>query len=380
VADMKMINQMNQYIESQNGEALGLLKELGKIPAPSYHEEKRAEFCMNWLKEQGAKKVWIDEAKNVICEIDCDQSEDIVVFMAHTDIVFPDEETLPLRQDGNKLYAPGIGDDTANLVHLLMAAKYILTHQIAMKKKVLIVANSCEEGLGNLEGCKAIFKKFGDRISEFFSFDGYLSQCTSVPVGSYRYKITVKGEGGHSYLDFGNENAISTMAAVIVALDQIELPSEDKTTFNVGVIQGGSTVNSIPQDASLLYEYRSPSQRCLMEMERKFNEVITSFKDVGKAVSVEILGIRPGRGQLDEEKFKVWTEANIAIIKKYYDGEMDVRPYSTDANIPLSMGIYANTIGTVVGGDAHKREEWIDIKSIPTGMSIVLDIVMKYAK
>src|SRR5699024_8431806 len=174
--------------------------------APTRHEERRAEFCKAWFTEQGADEVWIDKQKNTICAVDCDKYEDIVVFMAHTDVVFDDQTELPMQRQGNKLFAPGIGDDTANLVNLMMSAKYILREKKKLKKGILFVANSCEEGLGNLDGCKAIFDNFGDRIKEFYSFDGYMSQCTSVPVGSYRYRISVKEDGGHSYLDFGKKN------------------------------------------------------------------------------------------------------------------------------------------------------------------------------
>lgn len=371
---------INDYVNAHIQEAIELLEKLGKIPAPSYHEERRSEFCSKWFKDQGAEAVWIDEMKNVICAIECDKYDEIVVFMAHMDIVFPDIEELPLRREGNKLYAPGIGDDTANLVNLMMATKYILNNKIPMKKGVLFIANSCEEGLGNLEGCKEIFKKFGDRITEFYSFDGYVSQCTSIPVGSYRYKISVKGEGGHSYLDFGRENAIQIMASLIQDLYKIEIPKAEKTTYNVGYIEGGSTVNSIPQEASILYEYRSPSQKCLDDMAHKFNTVLSNFKNAGKMITSEVLGIRPGKGEINEALLKSWTEKNINIIKKYYDGPMDLQPYSTDANVPLSRGVLANTIGTIVGGEAHKREEWVDLNSIPAGMRIVLDLVLQYAE
>lgn len=149
------------YVLEHTSEAEHLLVELGKIPAPSHQEG-------------------------------------LVAFMAHTDIVFPDQDTLQMRLEGRKLYAPGIGDDTANLVNLLMAAKYLLKYEPDLKMGFLIIANSCEEGLGNLEGSKEIFRVYGDRIKVSYSFDCYLSQCISTAVGSYRYKITAKTAGGHS--------------------------------------------------------------------------------------------------------------------------------------------------------------------------------------
>ena len=202
--------------------------------------------------------------------------------------------------------------------------------------------------------------------------------CTSVPVGSYRYKISVHEDGGHSYLDFGKDNAIYTMVSLIQDLYNITVPTEEKTTFNVGHIQGGSTVNSIAEKATILYEYRSSSQKCLSIMEEKFHQIISNFEKRGKKISIDTLGIRPGKGEFDEKNFKQWTEKNIDIIKRYYDGPIDQRPFSTDANIPLSRGILANTIGTIIGSGAHTREEWVDLNSIPNGMSIALSLLLQY--
>ena len=130
-----------------------------------------------------------------------------MVLMAHTDVVFDDMEELPMTRDGNILYAPGIGDDTANLVNLMMGAAFLTEHADELKTGIMVVANSCEEGLGNLKGCKEIFKNYGSRIKAFYSFDCYLSACIYTPVGSHRYQIQVQTEGGHSYRDFGRDNA-----------------------------------------------------------------------------------------------------------------------------------------------------------------------------
>ena len=367
-----------RFAEQHKEEAVVLLEELGKIPAPSHREEKRVEFCKNWFWKKGCKDVWIDEAKNVICQFACDKYEDIVVLMAHTDVVFDDMEELPMTRKGNILYAPGIGDDTANLVNLMMGAAFLAEHADELKTGIMVVANSCEEGLGNLKGCKEIFKNYGSQIKACYSFDCYLSACVHTPVGSHRYQIRVQTEGGHSYRNFGRDNAIYIAAQIINELYQIEPPAEETTTYNVGTITGGTTVNSIPQEAVLLYEYRSSSEKCLKEMEAKFWQVIEKFRRQGKQIHVEILGIRPGAGTYDRTELESWTESNAACIREFYDGEIDFSPASTDANIPLSIGVPANTIGTVRGGGAHTREEWVDLDSLPTGMEIVLGILAQY--
>lgn len=370
--------ELRQYVDAHFDETIELLKTLGKIPAPSHHEDMRAQFCRDWFVNQGAQQVDIDEAKNVICTIVGDKKDEYVVIMAHMDVVFPDMEELPMREVDGKLYAPGIGDDTANLVNLMMTVKYLLEKKVKPHQTLLFVANSCEEGLGNLKGSKQILKCYGREIQEWISFDCNLGECVDRAVGSYRYQVTVRTQGGHSYGDFGRDNSIAVLADMIHDLYQIEPPTREKTTYNVGVIEGGSTVNSIAQKASMLYEFRSADQSCLKEMEEKFQTVIDMYREKGYDVEVEIIGIRPGSGSVNPVRLKALTDANVAVIKACYDGEVDVRPSSTDANIPLSVGIPANTFGTVTGALEHTREEWIEIESMRSGMLVALMTAMRY--
>lgn len=356
-------------------EALDLLKTLGQIPAPSHQEDLRTTFCRDWFLSQGATDVTIDQAKNVICKLG-PQDGDLIVFSAHTDIVFPDLEPLPMHEAGKKLYAPGIGDDTANLVNLMMSAKYLLTHNITPRCGLLLVANSCEEGLGNLDGTKQLFADYASQIKFYYSFDGYTPQCCSSAVGSYRYRITCKTRGGHSYLNFGEPNAIEILCQLVERLYQIQPPSEVKTTYNVGRMEGGTTVNTIPQEASILYEFRSTSQECLKQMEQYFHAAVEAYHCAGVQLTVELLGIRPGNGPLDLTALQQFTSRNADVISAFYAGELDFAAYSTDSNVPLSLGIPANTIGTVRGAGAHTREEWVDLESIQDGLKIALSLVL----
>lgn len=294
--NQKIKSLVEQYAVECADEQEALLRELGKIPAPSHQEDQRTSFCRDWFLAHGAQDVTIDKAKNVICKYKCDTNSDLIVFMAHTDIVFPDLEQLPIKEEGRRLYAPGIGDNTSNLVNLMMACKYLLRNNIRTNCGFLIVANACEEGLGNLDGCKEIIKTYGERIKCFYSFDGYMGQCCSEAVGSYRYLVTVKTQGGHSYLDFGKANAIEILCRLVEGLYKIQIPAKG-TTYNVGRIEGGTTVNSLAQEASMLYEFRSPSQACLEDMEYKFNRAVDACRNRGGEITVELLGIRPGKGR-----------------------------------------------------------------------------------
>ena len=373
----KMI--IEEYAASQTQTAETLLMELGKIPAPSHREDKRAVFCRDWLLSQGAEDVTIDAAKNVVCKIGVKKDTNLIVFMAHMDIVFPDLEPLTMKQEGRRLYAPGIGDDTANLVNLLMAAKFLLQNKPKMNTGFLIVANACEEGLGNLDGCKEIFRTYGSQIRAFYSFDGSLSNCTCEAVGSYRYKITVKTAGGHSWSDFGTPNAIEILCRLVERLYRVQVPTEARTTYNVGYIQGGTTVNSIAQEASVLYEFRSTSQKCLKIMQQNFDDILEDM--IGAfTIETELMGVRPGNGDISAEALKAFTEKNAEIIQMFCPGEIDYNAASTDSNIPLSLGISANTIGTIAGKNAHTREEWVDLDSIPTGMKIALGLMLQYTE
>lgn len=356
------------------------LTTLGKIPAPSHQEDKRAAFCKEYMKSLGAANVRIDEAKNVICEINCEGKDQVVVFAAHTDIVFPDLDELPMTIDGDRIAAPGIGDDTGNLANLMMGLKYILETPGSCPYGLVIVANSCEEGLGNLDGTRQIVKTYGDRIRAFISFDGYAPQCCSRAVGSHRYQITIRAQGGHSYANFGNSSAIKFAADVIQRLYTQELPGGDKTTFNIGTIEGGTTVNTIPEKCVLLYEFRSESQDNLTFMTDQLESVINEFKAEGMDISLETLGIRPGNRAVPPEGIGEMTAKHAEILSRYLEGPLDFSAYSTDANIPLSLGIPSNTIGTIHGGGAHTYDEWIDFSFQETGMKIVISLLKEFWK
>lgn len=364
-----------QFATEHRQEQRELLYALGRLPAPTRQEDLRAAFCRDWLMSQGARDVTIDGAKNVVCRLGCMPGRELVVFAAHTDIVFPDLDPLPLREEGGRLYAPGIGDDTANLVNLLVAAKHLIAHESELRCGVLIVANACEEGLGNLDGTRTLFAAYGARIRAFYSFDIYMPLCCCTAVGSARYRISCRTAGGHSYADFGSPNAIQLLCGLVEELYAIQPPTRARTTFNVGRIEGGTTVNSIAQSAWMLYEYRSTSQDCMKEMEQKFHAALAHWQDRGGQFTVELLGVRPGSGPVDADALRRLTEQSDDIIRTFTGCEPEHTPNSTDSNIPLSLGIPANTIGTVSGGLAHTRQEWVDLNSLPTGLKIAVALM-----
>ncbi len=382
---MVLTKEILEHIEASSQEALDLLMELGKIPAPSNYEEKRAAFCKNWLEKQGAKGVHIDEALNVVYPVGNVDDGPLVVFMAHTDVVFPDTEELPMRVEDGKLYCPGIGDDTIHLVAMLMAAKYIAQNNLVPQNVgMLLVANAGEEGLGNLKGCKKIFEKYGDRVTEFVTFDGPFGpnatagKIATVAVGSKRYKIEIETEGGHSYSKFGNRNAIAYLASLIDTLYNIKVPTRGKTTFNVGLISGGTSVNTIAQHAEMLYEFRSDNREDLAEMEEHFNAAIAFYATKGIKVTTTIVGSRPCGIEVDTDRHNALINRAQTAVEKYFGFIPVTGSASTDCNIPLSMGIPSAEVSCGRGGGAHTREEFIEIDSQVPGIKLAFELILHH--
>lgn len=377
------------YIDAHAQEARELLITLAQIPSPSNHEEKRAEFCRKWLEGQGAKGVFVDEALNVVYPIGVTEDNPVVVFMAHTDVVFPDTDPLPLKIEDGKICCPGVGDDTANLVCLMMIAKYLTETGEAEKLKeaaaagtsphgLVLVCNSGEEGLGNLKGSRKICETYGKRIREFYSFDGTLSSMATRAVGSKRLKISVRTVGGHSYGSFGNPNAIAQLSELIYDLYKIQVPSEGKTTYNVGMISGGTSVNTIAQYAQMLYEFRSDSREGLAYMEQKFDSIIAEKKQQGMDIQIEIVGLRPCEGDVDLTVREKMIRLASDTILEYTGKAPDQGPGSTDCNIPLSLGIPSLCLGTYEGSGAHTREEYVVMDSLMPGYKVGFQMVLSY--
>lgn len=377
---MELSKDILQYLEDSIEETHALLETISRIPAPSHHEEKRAEFCKKWLEEQGAEGVYIDEALNVLYPVNCENRDDIVVFMAHTDVVFPDTEPLPFSKDDEYFYAPGVGDDTVCLTMMLMVIKYIIKNGIKPNRGILFVANSCEEGLGNLKGIRQIMQDFEGRIKEVYTFDGGYKHIVDVCVGSHRYNVKVMTEGGHSYNAFGNKNAIHYLSQLVCHLYNQELPNtpENKTTFNVGGIEGGTSVNTIAQEATMLYEYRSDLAANLEFMKASFEKEVEKIRAMGVEVTVEVLGIRPCSGEVDWDVHEKMAQKAIAIQQKHSGYECSRDSGSTDANMPMSLGVPSICVGTYEGSGAHTRGEKVLIKSIPVGLKITAELILDY--
>ena len=371
------------YLENSHQEMLDLLEELCQIPAPSGKEELRAEFCKNWFIKNGAPEVYIDDALNVVVPYGCKNSNDIVVFAAHTDVVFPDTTTLPLIKDGDIWRCPGISDDTACLILMMMVAKYVFQNNLKSDKGILFVANSCEEGLGNLKGTRQIMKDYDGRITEFYTFDGGYQTVVNKCVGSHRYELNFTSKGGHSFGAFGNTNAIAVMSELITELYKCQVPvnGSSKTTYNVGIVEGGTSVNTIAQNAKMLFEYRSDDKECLAKMQDFFEKTVNEAKSKTDCkIEVNLVGDRPCGGKVDEEKVNQMTNDIVEICQKYSGIPCRIKTASTDCNIPMSLGIPAVCVGNYRAVGAHTREEYLYISSLPIGYKITAEVILRFFK
>lgn len=365
-----------EFIELNKADMYKTLKELAIIPAPSGHEEKRAEYCLEKLNSFGCSGAYIDEALNVILPFNIDGKDKITVIGAHTDIVFGFDVPLNYEEKDGKIFCPGIGDDTACAVILMYTAKYLFENNITPENGLIIVLDSCEEGMGNLKGIRQLMKDFKGRVKEFVTYDSDFYSIADECVGSHRYKVTVKTEGGHSFADFGNANAINELAKIVKEIYSLSVPERKgtTTTYNVGNIEGGTSVNTIAQNASMLCEYRSDSKECLDIMKAEFERIFESAKSDKVTVDVKVVGERPC-SNVDKALQSTLANRCKKVLDEVYGTDIYFRSGSTDCNIPLSMGIPAVNVGVYIGGKSHTREEWLEKASVPTGLMGSLKLV-----
>ena len=382
VSVMSEYTNIKEYAKEHFDGVVSLLRDLCLIPAPSHFEHDRAEFCRAWLEGVGASGVYTDDALNVVFPINCENSNEITVVVAHTDTVFPDTQAMPYSDDGEKIFCPGVGDDTASLAVMLFVAKYFIENKISPEKGILFVCNSCEEGLGNLKGTRQIFCDYEGRIAQFVSFDSKISVIVDRCVGSHRYEVEALTEGGHSYARFGAPNAIAELAKVISSIYSIDVPTRvgTKTTYNVGIVEGGTSVNTIAQSAKMLCEYRSTDLDCLAFMEKEFNRIFAESRESGVDLRVTRVGERPCMGDVDLQKIERMASICAEVVENVTGSAVHRASGSTDCNIPLSLGIPALCIGVYTGGGSHTREEWIEKASLIPGLEIGIQSIIKLSE
>lgn len=363
--DNEKVRRGLDYIKATEPETIEEQIRITEIPAPPFKEARRAEYFKKKFQELGLKNVRIDDVGNVIGERPGigGAAASTLVLAAHLDTVF-DDEVVKVTREGNLIKGLGIGDDGRGLTVLLTMVRALNETKLETVGNLIVVANVGEEGLGDLRGTRHLFEKeLKGKITHFISIDGTGLGITNGAVGSYRYRVAFKGPGGHSYGAFGMPNPIHALGRAIEKISKFQVPADPKTTFNVGRIEGGTSVNSIAHTAWFELDMRSVSQAELEKMDASFKKAVQeSLAEENqrwtspRKITVEVVqvGNRPtGEQKADAPIVRAALEADKVLGIK---SELDAS--STDANIPISLGIPAITIdGGGRGRGAHSPDE-----------------------
>ena len=357
---------------------------LTAIPAPPFQEVARAAAVKPLLAEAGLS-VEIDKAGNVIGELRGVNEKEITIVAAHLDTVFPAGTDVKVHREGTRMSAPGISDNGAGLAALLALARAMHSAHLKPQRTVLFVADVGEEGEGNLRGMRALVEAYRARLKAVVVLDGSgTDHVTTKALASRRLEALITGPGGHSWSDFGMPNPINALVRGSVRFINTKVPATPRTTFNIGQMEGGTSVNSVPHEARLKVDIRSESEDELARLEAALRESIAagvrdemeSARDRSKGKlewKVELLGSRPG-GELKADSALL---AALRAADDFVGNQSRVERSSTDANIPLSMGIDAIAIGAGgSGGGAHSLQEWYDSAGRELGLKRALLTVL----
>jgi acetylornithine deacetylase/succinyl-diaminopimelate desuccinylase-like protein len=381
VAEVSAVHAAFAWFQRHERELSDRQLELAAIPAPPFGEHERAEWLRRRFMDCGLEDAHIDDIGNVIARYPgSDGAAPAVALSAHIDTVFPAGTPLQPRRDGEKLLGPGVSDNASGVVALLALAQALRQAQVRTTAPLLFIGNVGEEGEGDLRGMRHIFSdpQCRDAIQYAIVVDGASSDTiVTRALGSRRYEVTLRGPGGHSWSDFGAPNPIVVLAATIEAFSRVEVPNTPKTTFNVGVIHGGTSVNSIPESASMRVDLRSSSSQEIDRLEEALRQAIA--RAVARAAQngsaseisheIRLIGSRPA-GEVSEQ-------ARIVQIARAVDQHLQNNSHlqraSTDANIPISLGMEAIALGAGgSGGGAHTVHEWYDPRGRDLGLKRVL--------
>lgn len=366
---------LDRAAKTYRDEIVALAERIAVIPAPTNDEGHRSAFVREAMADLGFQRIEVDELGDVVGLIAGRGIGPKVLVAAHTDTVFPLETELTITRERDKVWGPGIGDNSLGVAAALYLPTLLDAAGVQPAVDILVTGNVGEEGLGNLRGMKAVMDRFPE-VGAVIAVEGHnLGRVTHVAVGSRRYRIDVSGPGGHSWGDFGNENAIHRAAAIIHSLAQLPLPGSPKTTLNVGTVKGGISVNTIPSDTSFLLDLRSVDEQALESLANRVEEVLN---DPGEGVSVhyELLGVRPAGTVSTDSRIVGLASAILESIGIQPTGDAS----STDANIPISKGIPALCIGLTTGGNVHKEDEFIDLGPIRSGVYQLLALTVAIAE
>jgi len=353
---------------------------LTEIPAPSFQEAKRAAAVRTLFAAEGFP-VHSDKIGNVIAEVRGTNEKECVLLAAHLDTVFPADTEVKVWREGDRILAPGISDNGTGLAALVAIARALHAAKIKPQRTILLAANVGEEGEGNLRGMRALIDAYRTKLRAVIVLDGSgTDHVTTKALASRRLEVMITGPGGHSWSDFGMVNPINALVRGSVRFINTKVPASPRTTFNLGQVEGGTSVNSIPHEAKLKVDLRSENEEELVRLESALRECIAAgvkdemdnARDRSKGKlewKVNAIGSRPG-GDLPADSTLL---SALRAADDYLGNQSRIERSSTDANIPLSLGIDAIAIGAGGnGGGAHSLQEWYEPAGRELGLQRVL--------
>lgn len=386
IAEMRSVHSSFLYLHNQEMEFRRWQRELTEIAAPPFGEEARSEWLHKRFTALGLEDVHMDELGNVLGLLYPAAQGPFVGVSAHLDTVFPQGTALATREEGNRLYGPGISDNSAGVIAMLAMVAAIKRTQLRPETNIVFIGNVGEEGEGNLRGMRHLFTvpRWRDSIRSLLVIDGagtdtYVNQA----LGSRRFEISFHGPGGHSWSDFGVPNPIVLLSRALARFSEVHIPDSPRTTFNIGVISGGTSVNSIPESATARVDLRSASMEELQKLEDRLRECVAeAWNEAPLAyraavpritLAIESIGDRPAA--------ELPADSRILGIVRAVDKHLRIESFprlaSTDANVPLSLGIEATTIGAGGdGGGAHTLREWFDCGNRDLGLKRILLVLL----
>ena len=381
LAELSAVHEAFAWFRAHAREFEDIQLEVTAIPAPPWGEAERSQWLKTRFEGAGLSEVQQDELGNVFgVRPGTDRSAPYLALSAHLDTVFPPGTPIKVSREEGKLHGPGISDNASGITALLAMANVLRHTSIATSAPILFIGNVGEEGEGNLRGMRHIFDqpKWFDSIAALVALDGAgTDTIIAEGLGSRRYEVTVRGTGGHSWSDFGVPNPIVALARIIDRFSRTTVPSTPKTTFNIGTVQGGTSVNSIPQVATMRVDTRSASVEQLDRLERALRDAVkegtagTSGRKKDEALTSEVvvIGDRPAADlPADSHLLKL-----IRAVDAQLNNSARIQRASTDANIPLSLGRQAIAIGAGgSGGGAHTVNEWYDSAGRDLGLKRIL--------
>lgn len=353
---------------------LELTVQVQQIPAPTFSEARRGQFVKGLFEAEGLREISIDEVHNVYACLPGKGKARPLVVSAHLDTVFPMETDLTVKKKKDRIIGPGIGDNSLGVASLFGLLWLLRERNISLPGDMFLVANVGEEGLGDLRGMRAVVERFGADVHAYLVIEGMsLGYIQHRALGVQRYRITATTAGGHSWSDYGQPSALHELSALVTNLVAIPLPIEPRTSLNVGRMGGGTSVNAIAAQAWLELDLRSENPQTLTELTRRVEKRVEAASRPEVQMKAEVIGRRPA-GELDAGHPLVRL-AEACLREQGIEPKLMIG--STDANMPLSLGLPALVLGVTSGAGAHTPGEFINTEPVERGLQQLMQFVKR---